>query len=134
MREFMAITKALADKQRVRMLLALRRHELCVCQIVSLVGLATSTVSKHMSILKQVRLVESRKEGRWIYYPLPTDELPMMAQHAMDWMFEYLADDPRIERDQQRLEEICAVDPQQLCGSKNGQQACRRPARAGRNA
>lgn len=134
MREFMAITKALADEQRVRMLLALRRHELCVCQIVSLVGLATSTVSKHMSILKQARLVESRKEGRWIYYRLPSDDLPPMVQQAMDWMFEHLAEDPRIERDQQRLEAICSVDPQQLCSSKNGQQDCRRKAKTGRTA
>ena len=46
MREFMAITKALSDANRVRILLALRRHELCVCQITELFGLATSTVSK----------------------------------------------------------------------------------------
>jgi ArsR family transcriptional regulator, arsenate/arsenite/antimonite-responsive transcriptional repressor len=131
MRDFMAITKALADEQRVRMLLALRRHELCVCQIVSLVGLATSTVSKHMSILKQARLVESRKDGRWIYYRLPSDDLPPMVQQAMGWMFEHLADDPRIERDQQRLEEICAVDPQQLCTSRNGQKDCGRKSRTG---
>ncbi len=84
-------------------------------------------------MLMQVRFVERCKEGRWIYYPLPTNELPMMAQHAMDWMSEYLADDPRIERDQQRLEEICALDPQQLYGSRNGRQARRRRARAGRS-
>ena len=123
MRDFMAITKALADEQRVRMLLALRRHELCVCQIVSLVGLATSTVSKHMSILKQARLVESRKEGRWIYYRLPSDDLPPMVQQAMQWMFEHLAHDPQIERDQQRLDEICSVDPQELCSGRNDRQS-----------
>jgi DNA-binding transcriptional ArsR family regulator len=134
MREFMSITKALADEQRVRMLLALRRRELCVCQIVSLAGLATSTVSKHMSILKQARLVESRKEGRWIYYRLPSEDLPPMVQQAMDWTFECLANDPRIERDQQRLDEICAVDPQQLCSSRNGHQDCRRKTRTGRKA
>ena len=53
MRDFMAITKALADENRVRILLALRQGESCVCQIVELLGLATSTISKHMSILKQ---------------------------------------------------------------------------------
>ena len=79
----MAVTKALADEQRVRMLLALRRQELCVCQIVELVGLATSTVSKHMSILKQARLVESRKEGRWMYYRLPCDDAPELVRQAM---------------------------------------------------
>jgi ArsR family transcriptional regulator, arsenate/arsenite/antimonite-responsive transcriptional repressor len=134
MREFMAITKALADEQRVRMLLALRRGELCVCQIVALVELATSTVSKHMSILKQARLVESRKEGRWIYYRLPSDHTPQVVQQSLDWVFEHLADDPRIARDQQRLEEICRVDPQELCNARGDQQDCRRKTRAGRPA
>ena len=48
MREFMNITKALADENRVRALLALRKGELCVCQITELFGLAASTVSKHL--------------------------------------------------------------------------------------
>ena len=61
MREFMTITKALADDKRVRTLLALRKDELCVCQITALLGLAVSTVSKHLSILYQAGLVESRK-------------------------------------------------------------------------
>jgi ArsR family transcriptional regulator len=55
MREFMNITKALADENRVRTLLALRKGELCVCQTTEL-GLAPSTVSKHLSILYQAGL------------------------------------------------------------------------------
>ena len=68
MLDFMAIAKALADENRVRLLLALQKQELCVCQLIELIGLAPSTVSKHMSILRQARLVEARKEGRWVYY------------------------------------------------------------------
>jgi len=124
MRELMAITKALADEQRVRMLLALRRQELCVCQIVELVGLATSTVSKHMSILKQARLVESRKEGRWMYYRLPCDDAPEMVRQAMTWVFEHLGNDPRILRDEQKLEEICQVDPHALCAARGDGLGC----------
>ena len=63
MREFMKITKALADENRVRALLALRRGELCVCQITELFGLTASTVSKQLSILYQAGLVDSR--WRW---------------------------------------------------------------------
>jgi DNA-binding transcriptional ArsR family regulator len=118
MRELLTITKALADEQRVRMLVALRRQELCVCQIVELVGLATSTVSKHMSILKQARLVESRKDGRWIYYRLPCDEAPELVQQAMRWVFEHLGNDPTVLRDEQKLDEICKLDPQALCAAR----------------
>ena len=124
MRELMAVTKALADEQRVRMLLALRRQELCVCQIVELVGLATSTVSKHMSILKQARLVESRKEGRWMYYGLPCDQAPELVRQAVSWVFEHLRHDPLILRDEQNLEEICKVDPHALCAARGDGQGC----------
>ncbi|MBW2408107.1 MAG: winged helix-turn-helix transcriptional regulator, partial [Deltaproteobacteria bacterium] len=48
---FMAITRALSDQNRVRALMALKDRELCVCQIIELLDLAPSTVSKHMSIL-----------------------------------------------------------------------------------
>ena len=67
MRELLAITKALADESRVRALVALTRGELCVCQIAELLQLAPSTVSKHLSILRQGGLVEFEKRGRWIY-------------------------------------------------------------------
>ena len=82
MREFMNITGALGDETRVRTLLALRKGELCVCQITELFGLAPSTVSKHLSILYQAGLVEARKEGRWMYYRLPGKEAPASVQLA----------------------------------------------------
>jgi len=126
MRELMTITKALADEQRVRMLVALRKQELCVCQIVELVGLATSTVSKHMSILKQARLVESRKDGRWIYYRLPCDEAPELVRQALRWVFEHVSSDPTILRDERKLEEICQVDPRALCAARGDGQDCGR--------
>ncbi|TFG44900.1 MAG: ArsR family transcriptional regulator, partial [Candidatus Brocadiia bacterium] len=59
MLSFLSITKALADESRVRTLMALDGRELCVCQITELLGLAPSTVSKHMAILTQARLVEN---------------------------------------------------------------------------
>lgn len=70
MDDFLAIAKALSDSHRVRALMALRGGELCVCQIIELLALAASTVSKHMSILKQAGLVDSRKDSRWVYYRL----------------------------------------------------------------
>lgn len=63
MRDLMSVTKALADQTRVRMLLALRQGELCVCQITELFGLAPSTISKHLSLLYQAgfgRLAQRR--------------------------------------------------------------------------
>lgn len=114
MLEFMSITKALADENRVRVLLALEKGELCVCQIVELLDLAPSTVSKHMAILRQARLVNSRKEGRWIYYRLATDGSPSISR-ALEWVSQSLNKTPEVESDRKRLQEIVCIDPGDLC-------------------
>ena len=91
MREFTAVSKAIADENRVRMLAALRQGELCVCQITELFGLSASTTSKHLSILYQAGLLNSRKEGRWIYYALPGKEAPAMIREIIGWTQKALA-------------------------------------------
>ena len=62
MRELMNVTRALSDESRVRILGALRGGELCVCQIVMLLGLAPSTVSKHLLLLRMAGLIEPRRD------------------------------------------------------------------------
>ncbi|MGA9236606.1 MAG: metalloregulator ArsR/SmtB family transcription factor, partial [Desulfobacterales bacterium] len=74
MRHLVRTTKALADATRIRILGALQGRELCVCQLIELLGLAPSTVSKHLSILRNARLIDSRKEGRWMYYRLSGED------------------------------------------------------------
>jgi DNA-binding transcriptional ArsR family regulator len=115
MREFMNITKALADENRIRMLLVLRKGELCVCQITELFSLAPSTVSRHLSILFQAGLVESRKDGRWIYYQLPDKTAPVEVREAIDWVKKSLADNPHVLEDNKQLQKILKQDPAELC-------------------
>jgi DNA-binding transcriptional ArsR family regulator len=111
----MNITKALADENRIRTLLALRQGELCVCQITELFGLAPSTVSKHLSILSQAGLVESRKDGRWIYYMLPGEDAPVEVREAIDWVEKSLDAMPQILDDAKQLKRILKQDPTDLC-------------------
>jgi ArsR family transcriptional regulator len=115
MREVLDITKALADGNRLRVLIALSGGELCVCQIVELLQLAPSTTSKHMSILRQARLVESRKEGRWMYYRLPERDAPKAVKDAVAWVRRYLAESPQIVRDKKELQRILSMDPEEIC-------------------
>jgi len=115
MREFMNITKALADENRVRMLLALKSGELCVCQITELFGLAPSTVSKHLSILYQAGLAESRKEGRWMYYRLPGKAAPTRIRRAIEWVSQSMNGEQQVAEDAGRLKKIQAMDPVELC-------------------
>lgn len=105
MRRFLNITKALSDENRVRVLMALHAGELCLCQLVELLELAPSTVSKHMSILVQADLVECRKDGRWHYYRL-ADASPGI-QPTHEWIAALLNNDKRVARDLKELKKIC---------------------------
>jgi len=120
MREFMAVAKALGDENRVRMLLALRNGELCVCQITELFGLAASTISKHLSILYQAGLVESRKEGRWVYYRLPGKGALQAVRRAVGWVTEAVDSEATVAADAVRLKRIMAMDPVDLCRRQCG--------------
>ncbi len=116
MREFMDIVRALADENRVRALLSLRDGELCVCQIIELLNLAPSTVSKHMSVLKQARLVETTKRGRWVYYRLPNEaETSRLVRDAVSFVFGSVSNSSTILRDEERLREVLKEHPHELC-------------------
>ena len=119
MREFMFITKALADPTRVRLLLALRHGELCACQITELFGLAPSTMSKHLYLLSQAGLAHPRKAGRWVYYSLPEDLDGSLPGEAIQWASRALAKDPRVIQDAKRLAQILKLDPSLLCQRQN---------------
>jgi len=115
MDELLAVTKALADENRVRVLLALQKGEVCVCQITELLQLAPSTVSKHLTILRQARLIRGRKAGRWMYYRLAGRDAPRASRLAIAWTRRLLADDPCVLRDRARLRAILKMDREQLC-------------------
>lgn len=112
MHSFLAVAKALSDENRVRAVMALRDGELCLCQIIALLELAPSTVSRHMTILAQAGLVSARKHGRWHYYRLAETGSP---HPAMQWALAALPADHIIQRDRQRLRDILAMEPQALC-------------------
>jgi ArsR family transcriptional regulator len=116
--EFLNITKALAEENRVRILLALQVEELCVCQIIELLELAPSTVSKHVSVLRQARLVDSRKDGRWMYYRLADANAPRVVREAIAWVKKSLSSNKHIRQDAIKLKEILKIDREVLCGKQ----------------
>ncbi|MGD2272080.1 MAG: metalloregulator ArsR/SmtB family transcription factor [Desulfobacterales bacterium] len=117
--EFLNITKALAEENRLRILLALDGQELCVCQIIELLELAPSTVSKHMAVLRQARLVDGRKEGRWMYYRLAGDSASAEVKQAIAWVKKSIGRNGRIREDSKRLKQILKIDRELLCSKKN---------------
>ena len=111
----MAITKALSDPNRVRILLALRRGELCVCQITELFGFAPSTISKHLSILQHAGLILSRKSERWVYYRLPDKTAAVAVREALDWVHKSLVKTAETKADDRKLKEILKTDLAAIC-------------------
>ena len=115
MRELLAVTKALADENRLRAVGLLRQHELCLCQIVEVLGLASSSVSRHMSILQQARLVESRKQGRWAYFRLAEDGAPQLVHDTLKIILASLSSDRKAKADQKSLKTLLRIEPEELC-------------------
>lgn len=108
----LTISKALADQNRLRVIAVLMKHdELCVCQLTELLGLATATVSRHMSILNAAGLVRSRKAARWVYYRLSDG----FSHSLRVWLEESLLQSPEVAADRAALEHILSCDPEELC-------------------
>ncbi|MCY3019156.1 MAG: metalloregulator ArsR/SmtB family transcription factor [Planctomycetota bacterium] len=114
MRECLVIAKALGDAQRVRALMSLRSRELCLCQLIELLGLSPSTVSKHMAILNQAGLVESRKQGRWVHYRLPGKSAHPCVVGAIRWLKGCLARDRQVRADEQRVRAVCRLPKEKM--------------------
>lgn len=106
MKSFLAITRALSDETRVRALLTLRDGELCLCQVIEVLGLAPSTVSKHMDLLHRAGLVERRKEGRWQYFRMAGKAGNPEAAAALRWALEALRSEKAIAEDARA---VCCV-------------------------
>lgn len=116
MRALLAITNALADKNRIRILCALEeRGELCVCQIHELLGLAASTTSKHLGILAAAGLVEVRRAGRWSYYRIGQDDVPEEAQGVLAWLCQRASSSKVVVQDREKLGNILSHSPEELC-------------------
>jgi DNA-binding transcriptional ArsR family regulator len=103
MREFLSIAKALSDESRVRALLSIKNGELCLCQIIDVLGLSPATVSRHMNVLHQAGLVQRRKDGKWHYYSLVSEAENSSARRALDWTLQELRNDPAIREDSCRI-------------------------------
>jgi ArsR family transcriptional regulator, arsenate/arsenite/antimonite-responsive transcriptional repressor len=106
---------ALSDEHRLRMLFALRHGELCVCQLIELMGLSPSTVSKHLSILRDAGLLDSRKEGRWVYYRVADKPVFPMIGKPRTPFFQTLEKSAEVKADDQHLKRIRKMDMEVLC-------------------
>ncbi|MBK5297814.1 MAG: helix-turn-helix transcriptional regulator [Vicinamibacteria bacterium] len=76
--------KALGDPTRLRMLTALAEAELCVCDLATLVGISESAASHQLRLLRTLRLVRSRRDGRMVHYRLDDDHITGLLAQGLD--------------------------------------------------
>ena len=67
--------RVLGDPNRLKLINALTKRELCVCDIAYVLGMSTSAVSHQLRLLRSLRLVKYRKEGKQVYYTLDDDHI-----------------------------------------------------------
>ena len=76
--------KVFGDTTRIRILYVLFESQLCVCDIAELLNMTQSAISHQLRVLKQARLVRSRREGKTVYYFLADDHVRTIIGQGMD--------------------------------------------------
>ena len=96
--------KALSDPNRLRILKMLQFKPMCVCEIREVLDLAVSTVSKHLSILKETGFITEKKDGKWVNYllnPVPKDPRISSVISTLDY---WISDEKTTKQDQQKVQ------------------------------
>ena len=113
MRTLVKIFKALADSNRIRILKMLEVRPLCVCEITEVLNLAASTVSKHLSILRDADFIIDSKDGKWVNYCLNKEDTDPQVIELLKHIGEWLPDDELINNDRKNVN---AVNRNKICG------------------
>ena len=112
LKEKTKIFRSVSDPSRLRILKMLQARSLCVCEITEILQLAPSTVSKHLSILKDTGFIIEEKEGKWVNYkinPRPADTRINSFLSSLDF---WMADDTAVISDKKKM---MIVDRNEIC-------------------
>ena len=82
------IFKALSDPGRVRIVLALALAELCVCDLAAVCGLSDSAVSHQLRILRNLKIVRNRREGKIMFYRLDDQHVSALLHQCLEHVIE----------------------------------------------
>jgi DNA-binding transcriptional ArsR family regulator len=106
MRTLTRIFKALSDSNRLRIIKMLEQGPLCVCEITAVLNLASSTVSKHLSILRDAELILDEKRGKWVHYRLNQSKTETYVNELLPLLAGWLPDDQIVKRDAWNIDKV----------------------------
>ena len=122
MKDLVKVFKALSDPNRFRIVAALlHTPELCACQVTELLEISGASVSRHLALLTESKLLNSRKNGRWIFFRLTQNRA---FQPLIDWTADKIETDRQIKTDLERVEQILSVVPEEICRKQRGEKCC----------
>ncbi len=98
------IFKALSDPNRIKILKALQKKSLCVCEIKYLLDITTSTVSSHLSVLKEAGFISDNKNGKWVEYTLNRNSDVLAVDQLLSMLPVWLTQDDMVQLDLGKLE------------------------------
>jgi ArsR family transcriptional regulator len=98
--------RALGDETRLRIVALLSHGELCVCHLEAALDLNQSTASRHLGILKAAGIVDSRREGTWVYYSITEQEHATVAK-ALDVLTKTFGAERALRVDHAKLRKSC---------------------------
>jgi ArsR family transcriptional regulator len=82
--------KLFSDKTRVSILWALSHSEMCVCDLSMLLKMKQPAISQHLKVLRQMRIVRTRRDGKVIYYTLDDDHIRIVLMYGQEHIEETL--------------------------------------------
>lgn len=106
MEDLVKVCKALADGKRIRILKMLQKRPLCVCEITAILGLAQSSVSRHLKLLKEAGLIDDNRQGLWIEYKLARHKTNKYSDIILALLLHWLEDDPKILKDSGKINKV----------------------------
>lgn len=112
MEDFIKVTKALSDPNRVKILKMLQHKSMCVCEMQAALGIAQSTVSNHLKILEDAGLIGYRKSGLWVNYHLAAGDDNPYSAAILGALRHWLKDDPEIAR---LLNSLSTIRREEIC-------------------
>lgn len=114
MNDLTLFAKALADPTRIRILIALRVGELCVCELSDAMEMSQPNLSAHLQVIRQAALVTTRKDGKWIYYGLEPSR-SVLVETLFAHYEQSLRADQRLQRDIERIRQRIELREQGRC-------------------
>ena len=105
-RDQVNVFRALSDPNRLRIMKMLGERELCVCEIKHVLDLSVSTVSKHLSILRDAGLITDAKDGKWVNYRLAASPENKLARSMMKVLQQSFEDEATVQADRKQVRKV----------------------------